>query len=553
MPKISDLKFSKLGSDRYKDVTFKLHFITDISTKPGENYYNAIFKSQKARTDFDITEEIPPELLCYYTIGTFYQEGKRTGKSKYLELLPIKFPLSNGKILRIKEINKVTNHSVSGENKKYIRSIENQYAYLAQINGYYVIIPCHVIGSAFYFTSTTMRKRIFDSKIEALYHETGIDKIKGYPYIILKSGVPDSDAVFVYFYAINKPASLKWHSIKNNMYAEKKSLDDKKAFSGFVPLKVDFPIEGDFKIYALVLKDEPSKRIFVYKIINAESLVYNYEKIIIKRKSHKSKRLEESILDVPQNVIYRTKTKETGIISNEAPSYKNSIKIVEDDSGDNFLGIEKIKEIINRDDEKTDKDGGKVNIVSGKEPKDLSFGQLTDGRNDNVRPAETKKTESDYFTFDDFKELIGIFLDKYSECVKTESAVISNPVKFPTAKNKKHFNKKESYNGKNLRDYITARFGFSDNSAVKNVLLIELSQKYSDKGFSIFILIADKYIDSYKEKDFLRKYAANINFERIENYFKSDNIILIRKKHPSRSDKKESFKRWCEDLYKKLK
>ena len=63
-------------------------------------------------------------------------------------------------------------------------------------------------------------------------------------------------------------------------------------------------------------------------------------------------------------------------------------------------------------------------------------------------------------------------------------------------------------------------------------MLIELSQKNienSDNGFSIFIFIADKYIDNYKEKFFLRKYAANINFERIENYFESYSIILLRK------------------------
>ncbi len=80
-----------------------------------------------------------------------------------------------------------------------------------------------------------------------------------------------------------------------------------------------------------------------------------------------------------------------------------------------------------------------------------------------------------------------------------------------------------------------------------------MTRKIQAKGFSIFIFIADKYIDSYKEKDFLRKYGANMNFERIENVFKSDNVKTIRKKHPDRSDKKESFKRWCEDLFKKIK
>ena len=115
------------------------------------------------------------------------------------------------------------------------------------------------------------------------------------------------------------------------------------------------------------------------------------------------------------------------------------------------------------------------------------------------------------------------------------------------------YNKKESYDGKNLRNYITVRFEFTDDSVIKNVLLIELDQKYSDKGFSIFIFIADKYTDSYKEKYFLKKYGTNTNFERIENYFEIDSIILIRKKHPDKNNKDKSFKAWCEDLKRKLK
>jgi hypothetical protein len=552
MPKLSDLKLPKLSNDAYKDVKFRLHFITDISTKPGENYYNAIFKSIKARADFDIQEKIYPELLNYYVIGNIYQQGERIDKSKYLELLRIKFPLLDGKILKIKEINEITNHSIVNNDQRSKRSIENQYAYLGVFDGYYVIIPCHVIGSAFYFTSTTMRERIFDSKIQSLYHETGIDKEKGYPYALLKTGVPDSDAAFIYFYANNKYASLKWHSIRNNMYAEKKSLEANKRFSSLVPLKIDFPIQGSFYMDVLALKDESSKRIFVYKILNAESSIYNYEKIIIRRYRHKG--IEENIRDVSQNIIYRTKTKETGIISNEAPSYRNSIKIIEDDDDDDFFGIEKIKEIISK--EGGAADNNNVDFISAKEAKDISFNSLRDGKNSGVRPGETKKTKSYYFTFDDFKELIEMFLNKYSEFVETESVVISNPAKFPAAKNKKHFNKKESYDGKNLRDYITARFEFKADSAGKNVLLIELSQRNqedSDKGFSIFIFIADKYIDSYKEKDFLRKYAANINFGKIENYFKSNSMLLIRKKHPDKSNKNNNFKAWCEDLYRKIK
>ena len=550
MPKVSDFKLSKITDARYKDVKFKLHYIADISTKPGENYYNAIFKSIKARADFDIQEKIYPELLNYYVIGNIYQQGERIDKSKYLELLRIKFPLLDGKILKIKEINEITNHSIVNNNQRSKRSIENQYAYLGRLDGYYVIIPCHVIGLAFYFTSTTMRERIFDSKIQSLYHETGIDKEKGYPYVLLKTGVPDSDAAFIYFYANNKYASLKWHSIRNNMYAEKKSLEANKRFNSLVPLKIDFPMQGSFYMDVLALKDESSKRIFVYKILNAESLVYNYEKIIIRRYRHKG--IEENIRDVPQNIIYRTKTKETGIISNEAPSYKNSTKIIEDDD-DDFFGIEKIKEIINKDDNELDKDKGSINFVSAKEAKDLSFSQLRDGRNSNIRPAETKKAEQDYFSLDDFKELAKTFKEKYDEFIEKDSFIISEQTKLPVRKGKKRLNNKEGYDGRNIREYITTRFVFTGDGVGKNVLLIELDQKYSDKGFSTYILIGENIITAMQEMDFLRRYLLNVNLDNIENYFKIQDIIFIRKKHPDKNNKNKSFRAWCEDLFKKLK
>ena len=129
MPKLSDLKLSKLSSNKYKDVKFRLQYITDISTKPGENYYNAIFESIKAIADFDLTEEIFPELLSHYVIGTFYRNGKRL-PNEYLGLKPIKFPLADGKILKIKEINEITKHEIPADAKKYIKLIENQYAYM---------------------------------------------------------------------------------------------------------------------------------------------------------------------------------------------------------------------------------------------------------------------------------------------------------------------------------------------------------------------------------------------------------------------------------------
>jgi hypothetical protein len=556
MSKASDLKLFKLSSDKYNDVVFKLHYITGISTKPGENYYNAIFKSIKAKTNFFLEEKIYPELLSRYVIGTHYQHGKRIGKSQNLELMQIKLPLADGQIITIRHINNIIKPKVSLEKSIYLNDIKNQYAYFGISGDYYIIVPCHVIGAAFYFTSTVMREKIFESKIESLYHEVGTDKNTGYPYVFLKTGIPDSDAAFIYYYATNEEAMFKWYAIKNNMLFQKKSLDFKRLFSGTVPLKIDFPFTESKDMDVIALKDELNKRIVVYKILNPKSLIYKHEKIIVRRQSLKSGKIEDISMSVPQNVAYRTKTKDSDILTDEAPSYKNRTKIITDEDEDNFFDVEIIKEIVNKEDGKAGKDNGKAEIISATGLKDLSLSQLRDGKNSDVRPGEIKKAGGDYFTFDDFKELMGIFKKENLSKIKENSFIISNPAKFPIERKKKRYNKKESYDGKNLRDYIAVRFQYEVNEAFKNVLLIELSQKNledSDSGFSVFIFISDKYIDNNKEKFFLRKYTLNINFERIENNFENYDIILLRKKHPDKKNKSKSFKVWCGDLEKKLK
>ena len=108
-------------------------------------------------------------------------------------------------------------------------------------------------------------------------------------------------------------------------------MDLKSRFSGSVPLKIDFPFTESRYIDAIALKDEPNKRIFVYKILNPKALIYEHDKIIVRKKSLKSSNIEEISMSVPQNVVYRTKTKESNILTDEAPSYKNRTKIITDE------------------------------------------------------------------------------------------------------------------------------------------------------------------------------------------------------------------------------
>ena len=87
---------------------------------------------------------------------------------------------SDSRILKIKDIPESVPVPFQNRAKNQPSWVMNQYALLGGYDGYSVIIPCHVIGAALYFTSSAMRKAIFSNKLESLYHGAGIDETKKY-------------------------------------------------------------------------------------------------------------------------------------------------------------------------------------------------------------------------------------------------------------------------------------------------------------------------------------------------------------------------------------
>lgn len=104
MIRASDLRLNKLGSPKYADVRFHLHWIGGISTAPGKNFYYAKFRSINARNNFNITEEIPPELLRHYVIGNIYQEGGLIGKISGRRQFEVALTDGKGRTVKIKDI-----------------------------------------------------------------------------------------------------------------------------------------------------------------------------------------------------------------------------------------------------------------------------------------------------------------------------------------------------------------------------------------------------------------------------------------------------------------
>ena len=201
------------------------------------NFYRAIFENSK--TGKTTIQELPPEFLHNYIVGSLYENNKKIKRGR-LDKFQVRISPSKILTAKIKDNPGFRLNPRDQNIKKNLDWIKEQYALFVPYAGYLVIIPCHVIGAAFYFTSTTMRKRIFDSKIESLYFKVGREG-DGVPYVELKPGVPTTLAPFVYFYATDDFARKRWHAIRNSMYAERGPMSGSPGFSEYAPLKIELP------------------------------------------------------------------------------------------------------------------------------------------------------------------------------------------------------------------------------------------------------------------------------------------------------------------------
>ena len=547
MPKVSDLKLPKLGSSKFDDLRFRLSYVGSISVKSEGNFYEALFDSIGARSDFQIREEIPPELLHYHSIGGIYRYGKRTSEPENLQYLHISLSYADSRILRIKDIPDSVPIPSMNRAKNQPSWAMNQYALLGGYDGYRVILPCHVIGAAFYFTSSAMRKAIFSNKLESLYYGAGIDETEKIPYVFLKKGVPDSDAPFVYFYSTDAAAMKRWLAIRNDMYAATRLFGGSLAS---VPLKIRMPFGGPAELDVEGEVDEAGKVITVNKIYDHARVVYPYERIIVRKYSESSPGgVDEKVLKFPWHV-FRRQGRSSGNLSREAPSYLNSTGRITDD--DYFNSIEIIKEHVSRETEEINPGHG-YGVIEAEGPEmDASFNFHRNKGNSGVRPAEAERVAEDVFTFGDFSKLMNVFEGKFGNLIGGEGMTVSSPSKVPICPDKKRLTEKERYIGGGTREFVTVRFSFKSDSGELDVLIVELDQERSREGFSTFILAGGNNLPAGITKDFLKQYASNVRLDIIESSFDVRGIKIFRKKHPDKGDKDKSFKAWGKDLYVKL-
>ena len=152
-----------MSDDKNKDKIFKLIWIQSINVSTPQNFYKALFRD--IDKGFYLQQKIFPEELAVCTLGTYYKND-----TLLTELPPdgetFEIDIETKKDNLIKKIEQVISndeynltHYYEGKNMTidYTQDNKRQFCVVIENEKQKVIFPCHVIGTTFYFTSTSMR------------------------------------------------------------------------------------------------------------------------------------------------------------------------------------------------------------------------------------------------------------------------------------------------------------------------------------------------------------------------------------------------------------
>ena len=227
--------------------TFRLRWVLDLVTDSHRFYVNLVF--QNTKTNFILIDSIPPELLSYCTIGSYFTKGKRIyAHTGTRHTFTIKSTDANNLVeARDAFTDKDFDLSLKDMWPTYSDICHNQLCFVQQVENVKVVIPCFVIAATYYFKSTSLREAILSRRLDSLFHTCTIDD-EEHADIHLKPGGNIGDAYDI--------ARFKLDAFANQR------------------LKVDFPVEQDITITAhgeMANHSDGSKTFIVCAILSEDS------------------------------------------------------------------------------------------------------------------------------------------------------------------------------------------------------------------------------------------------------------------------------------------
>lgn len=551
-----DLKFPKMSSPEHKDRILRLTWIQGINTDELKNSYRALFRD--IRTGMYLIENIFPEFLSYYTLGSHYRDSKRVEDLNSLGV-QIDIRIRSTEDNQIKKIADVITdeeydlrHAFQGKKGivDYTEENKRQPCVVFEDQKRSVIIPCSVIGATYYFTSTSMREQIFSNNLQGLYEKVGVDRELKTARIRLKPGVLEDDMMRIVRFAVDEFAKAKWLAIKNELARTRNLLRERGERHYSVPLKIDIPVKQilNMKVRGLRFKSQETgkEKVIVLEILKEDS-AFPFNTLI---KEERKRRTTAGMMEILPTNTYKTSDR----IKDESPSlYLRSLVIRSEaeEKNTNIGGIEVTREHIYeesdeihpiREGEGAERDLS-VMMPESSGDESIRHGDLNSKtkKKSEEKPREVKKDSS----FEDFKRLTGIL-----ESIEGVSDLkVNGPYSMPKKHEGGSNTLRETYDGTNRRQYLFATFRLNQNFGA----VVEIDQRNLPNGSSIYILTSNlREISESDVDEMLKLYVKQKKMEEITRELKKDGIVFMYKNHPLSKKEEEHYKGWCEDLLKKI-
>ena len=322
------LKLEKLSSEKHKNRVFKLIWVLDINHDLKGGYdttFNCLFQEENG--SYYLVEKIPPELLMDYAVGCYYKNSRKLKKRDcdgQIYHIKISSPENNhpvkiSSVISDNEYDFDHNFEISDKKIDYSITIKKQFCQVFDdiLNNQKVVIPSFLIGARYFFTSTVMRKRIFDSRLSRLYWEIRKDENRNLPVISLKSGIAYSDAPYIVFYATNDYAKIAWNSISNS--TRQKTYTSPHPSLTKLPIKCRLPILGEHNMIVRGVKvpSPQGDKLLVYEIVDEDNF-FGFDEIVIKTDKKQAD-------NRPLKFQLKASDKVTNKLTDRRPSSKSSI------------------------------------------------------------------------------------------------------------------------------------------------------------------------------------------------------------------------------------
>jgi hypothetical protein len=543
----------KMNQPSENSRTFRLRWVLDLVSDSRRSYVNLVF--QNTKTNFILIDSVPPELLSYCTIGSYFTKGKRihthTGAR---HTFTIKSTNANNFVeARDAFTDKDFDLSLKNMWPTYSDICRQQLCFVQQDGPVKIVIPCFVIAATYYFNSTSLREAILSRKLESLYHSCTVDD-EGHAIIELKSAGNLGDAVNIARLKLDPFANQRLNLCKNHLSAKQGQL--------YQRIKVDFPVEQDLTITAqgeMVNHDDGSKTFIVFNILSEDSQ-YPFKSIDIHYQKDEN---EPGGNGEGAGTFPRPRKGSSGRMSDRRPIYSNVRHLLESctpTENPNLKNIDK-KRIA---DKKPARDEQKFpQTVHDKDKTDLSAQPPTTGEQPvskaEVREKEDAEKEPKFeFSIDAFIQMVLQLQDEVHTIqlagkaikVAVENFGWRESVLPRRTKGGTYVTLRESYNHKatNLRRCVYVTF----TCMGRHVCLVEIDQANAEHiGCSTRILVSGGEINKATAEECVKDYVDEKLLEDRKKALADFGVSLKTLNHPQSADD-EAMKLWRYRLMKKI-